>query len=147
MDFCKKNLAKLAIAILSLVGLVLMIVNLATVGGRMGIPTPFMSLGLEIGIAVLFAGIVVYLVCDMFGVCRCAKAALLIATALITSVFITFVLVHFIRLDASRHIIILHAAQLIAFGLFPFVFGLKKLSYRKRERKIKPEQQKEEVVE
>jgi len=140
MDFCKNNWAKIAIAVLSLTGLILMLVNIFTIGdSTIGNPS-FMNFAIYIGIAMFFAGILAYLICTMFGVCKCARAWILIATGLIVSLFITFTLIREISnyRDAAINLIPLRftlfpiIVQLIVFGLFPFTWGIKQLARRSK---------------
>ena len=127
MEFLRKQWTKIILIVLSLAGLVLMLINIFTMGTQDITPT-FMAQTIYIGYITFFIGTIGFMVCRMldFVVSRTVCAWILAATGLVTTVFMTLALIHAIDLG-GRFVIFPVVAQLVVFGLFPLLVGVNRL--------------------
>ncbi|MCL2755513.1 MAG: hypothetical protein FWE45_00465 [Firmicutes bacterium] len=126
MDFCKNNWTRIAFSAMFLVGLVLMLIYIFTLGNEYVTPS-FMQMAASIGLAVFFLGMLTYYVCTMFSICKCVRAWILIATGLLVGFFITCTIIEIMDITNNRFATFPLFAQLIGFGLFPLVKGIRLL--------------------
>ncbi|MCL2586972.1 MAG: hypothetical protein FWE31_01895 [Firmicutes bacterium] len=129
MEFLRKNWVKLALITLSLAGLILAIVYLVDISD---LGVGFMDMTPQIAYLLFFAGVLATLVAMMLNY-RMIAAYILKATGLLVTIFFILAMVNF---DGGRLTHIPLAMQMIAFGLFPLVWGAK-LCMKDRERKTK----------
>jgi len=87
----------------------------------------FMRMAYSIGLAVFFLGMLTYYVSTMFGACKCFRAWILISTGLIVGFFMTCTIVEVMDVANYRFATFPLFAQLIGFGLFPLVKGIRLL--------------------
>jgi|GEM_PF-2034889 len=144
----RKNWFVLSTICLTLVGFILSVVLIAT-GGILPISeqSSFMGSAMEIGYMLFFLGITIFLIVGLVGLPKRVRACIILATGILTAVFMLLALVyvidnwenayrHYYHMQGShaqissswaRFLIFPAVIQFIVFGLFPVLFGLQRL--------------------